>query len=406
MMIRNSNQDSIEQDQPEPEATASAPIRLAVGDKDVLLVGTAHVSRDSAELVTRVIAEEKPDTVCVELCQPRYQALRNKNQWREMDIFQVIKEKKAFLLLANLLLAAFQKKVAEQFDIQPGADMMAAINAAENIGAEIHLADREIRTTLARAWNALGWWGKFKLLFQTMLSISGADEIEEEDIERLKQEDVLQMALKELEKSHPVLQKIMIDERDRYLSQKIKTAPGKKIVAVVGAGHAAGIQRYWESPIALEELDAVPPPGISRHILKWGIPLLIIAGFAAGFFFGGADTGARMLGWWVVANSALAALGAIIVLAHPFTVLASAVAAPLTSVSPVIGAGWVAGLAEALLRKPTVGDLEDLSEDITSLKGFWRNRATRILLVVVLVNLGSAVGTFAAIPLMARAFGV
>lgn len=404
-MIRNSNQDPIAQEPAAPQITEPEPIRLTVDDKDVLIVGTAHVSRESAELVTRLITEKRPDTVCVELCQPRYQALRDKNKWREMDIFQVIKEKKAFLLLANLLLAAFQKKIAEQFNIQPGADMVAAIDAAENIGAEIYLADREIRTTLARAWNALGWWGKIKLLFQTMISISGADEIEEEDIERLKQEDVLQMALKELEKSHPVLQKILIDERDRYLAQKIKTAPGKKIVAVVGAGHATGIQRYWKSPIELEELDTVPSPGVSRHILKWGIPLLIIAGFAAGFFFGGADTGTRMLGWWVLANSLLAALGAIIVLAHPLTILASAAAAPLTSVSPVIGAGWVAGLAEALLRKPTVGDLEDLSEDITSLKGFWRNRATRILLVVVFVNLGSAVGTFVAIPLMAKAFG-
>lgn len=404
-MIRNSNQDAIEQEQPPLAETEPALVRLSLGDKEILLVGTAHVSRESAELVTRVIGEEKPDTVCVELCQPRYQALRDKNKWREMDIFQVIKEKKTFLLLANLLLAAFQKKVAEQFDIQPGADMVAALDAAENAGAGIHLADREIRTTLSRAWNALGWWGKAKLLFQTMLSISGAEEIEEEDIERLKQEDVLQMALKELEKSHPVLQKILIDERDRYLAQKIKTAPGKKIVAVVGAGHAPGIQRYWDTPIDLEELDAVPPPGMGRHVLKWGIPLFIIAGFVAGFYFGGADAGTRMLGWWILANSALAALGAVIVLAHPLTILASAAAAPLTSVSPLIGAGWVAGLAEAFLRKPTVGDLEDLSEDITSLKGFWKNRATRILLVVVFVNLGSAIGTFAAIPLMAKAFG-
>ncbi len=379
--------------------------RFALDDKEVLLVGTAHVSEESAELATRLITEEKPDTVCVELCQPRYQAIRDKNQWRQMDIFQVIKEKKAFLLLANLLLASFQKKIAEKFNIRPGADMIAAIEAAEKTGACLHLVDREIRTTLARAWNALGWWGKIKLLFQSLLSISGADDIAIEDIERLKQEDVLQMVLAELEKSQPVLQKILIDERDRYLAHKIRTAPGRTIVAVVGAGHLNGIRRYWHTPVDIAELETIPPPGPSRYVLKWGLPLAIIAVFAAGFYFGGTHTGVRMLGWWVAANSILAALGAVLVWAHPLTIVISAVAAPLTSASPLIGAGWVAGLTEALFRKPTIGDLEDLAEDITTIKGFWKNRATRILLVVVMVNLGSALGTFAAIPLMAKAFG-
>ena len=378
---------------------------LTLDGKEIILAGTAHVSQQSADLVTSLIQEEKPDTVCVELCQPRYQSLRDKQQWRQMDIFQVLKEKKAFLLLINLLLASFQKKIAAKFGIEPGADMIAAIATAEEVGAEIYLADREIRITLARAWKAIGWWGRIKLIFQTILSISGADEIEEEDIEQLKQEDMLQMLLAELEKSHPILQKILIDERDRYLSEKIKKAPGSKIVAVVGAGHVAGIKKYWDSSIDLAELDIVPPPGLSREFLKWGIPLAIIAAMVTGFLMGGTEAGVRMLGWWVGANSLLAAAGAIAVRAHPLTIIAAAVSAPFTSASPVIGAGWVAGLVEALLRKPTIGDLEDLAEDITTLGGFWKNRTTRILLVVALVNLGSAIGTFAAIPLMARALG-
>lgn len=368
--------------------------------REFVLAGTAHVSRQSADMVTALIADEAPDTVCVELCEQRYQAIRDKNKWREMDIFKVIKEKKAFLLLANLLLASFQKKIADKFGVQPGQDMLAALAAADKNGAGIHLVDREIRTTLARAWNAIGLWGKFKLLFQMMVSIVGANEIEEEEIEQLKQEDVLQMLLSELEQSHPMLQKILIDERDRYLAHKIKTAPGQKIVAVVGAGHMPGIRRYWDRDIDITDLDTLPPPGKMRDILKWGIPAAIVAAFVAGFIFGGVETGTRMLGLWIGVNSVMAAIGAIAAWAHPLTLLAAAASAPLTSVSPVIGAGWIAGLVEALIRKPTVGDLEDLSEDIASLRGFWKNRATRILLVVALVNLGSAVGTFAAIPLL------
>ncbi|MDY6823857.1 MAG: TraB/GumN family protein [Thermodesulfobacteriota bacterium] len=373
--------------------------------REFILAGTAHVSRQSAEMVTALVAEEKPDTVCVELCEQRYQAIRDKNKWREMDIFKVIKEKKAFLLLANLLLASFQKKIAEKFGVQPGQDMIAALDAAELNGAAIHLVDREIRTTLARAWKAIGLWGKIKLMFQMVISILGANDIEEEEIEQLKQEDVLKMLLSELEKSHPMLQKILIDERDRYLAHKIKNAPGNKILAVVGAGHIPGIRRYWDETFDITELDALPPSGKMRNVLKWGIPGAIIAAFAGGFVFGGVDTGTRMLGLWIIVNSVMAGVGAIAAWAHPLTILSAAASAPLTSVSPVIGAGWIAGLVEALIRKPTVGDLEDLSQDIASLKGFWKNRATRILLVVALVNLGSAAGTFAAIPLIIRLLG-
>ncbi len=381
------------------------PDILTVGDKTVFLMGTAHVSKKSAESVAALIADKQPDTVCVELCQPRYDSLRDKNKWREMDIFKVVKERKAFLLLANLLLASFQKKIADQFGIKPGEDMISAITAAENTGAQVYMADREIRITLARVWKAIGFWSKIKLMFQLLMSISGSDDITEEDIERLKQEDVLQVLLSELASSYPMLREMLVDERDRYLAHRIKNAPGQTIVAVVGAGHVAGIKQYWESEIDITELDTVPPPGISRHILKWGIPLAIIGVFVAGFVFSGKEAGMQMLGVWIAVNSIMAALGAIVILAHPVTILVSAAAAPLTSISPVIGAGWLAGLSEALLRRPTVGDLEDLAEDITTLKGFLRNRATRILLVTALVNLGSAIGTFAAIPLIVKAFG-
>ncbi|ABW68488.1 TraB/GumN family protein [Desulfosudis oleivorans] len=377
---------------------------LHAGDKEILLVGTAHVSRQSAEQVTQVIEAEQPDTVCVELCRPRFEAVRNREHWRQMDILKVVRDKKAFMLLANLLLAAFQKKIAEKFGIAPGQDMISAIETAEKIGAKIHLADREIRATLARAWRSMGLWGKSKLLFQLVGSLAGADEISEEEIEKLKQEDMLHMVLAELEASHPMLRKIIIDERDQYLAHSIYNAPGKKIVAVVGAGHVAGIKRYWNTAIDIQALETVPPPGISGKVIKWGIPALIIAVFVLGFALGGRDTGMHLLGLWILANSTLAGLGALAAWGHPLTILAAAVSAPITSVNPAIGAGWVAGLVEALVRRPTVGDLEDLSSDITSFGGFWRNRVTRVLLVVVLVNLGSTLGTFGALPLMARLF--
>lgn len=370
--------------------------------KEIILLGTAHVSRESVQLVSRVIMEEKPDTVCVELCQSRYQAIRQKDRWLEMDIIKVIKEKKAFLLLSNLLLAAFQKKIANKFDIKPGEEMITAIETAETLGANIQLADRDIRTTLSRTWRAMGLWGKFKLLFQLLLSLGKIDEITEEEIEKMKQQDVLEALMSEIEKSLPVIRDILIDERDQYLSNKIKTASGKKIVAVVGAGHVSGIKAYWGNEIDINALEQLPPKKGFSRFFKWLLPLAIGMLLVFGFYLGGVQKGAHMLTWWVLANGVLAGLGALIAWAHPLTVLSSVLAAPLTSLNPMIAAGWVSGMVEAFTRHPKVKDFENLSEDILSVRGFWRNKVTRILLVVVFTNLGSALGTFVAIPLMAK----
>ena len=371
-------------------------------EKEVMLVGTAHVSKESVQLVSDIIETEKPDTVCVELCDARYQSIRQKDKWLDTDIIKVIKEKKSFLLLSNLLLASFQKRIADKFDIVPGAEMIKAIDAGEAVGADIHLADRNIRITLAKTWRAMGLWGKIKLLFQLVLSMGEIGDISEEDIEKMKQEDVLETLLADVGKSLPVLKDILIDERDQYLTHKIRTAPGKKIVAVVGAGHVPGIKKYWEAKIDVERLDQIPPKGKLSGILKWIIPLGILVLFVLGFYYGGTHAGADMITWWVMANGILAGLGAVIALAHPFTILSSILAAPLTSLNPMIAAGWVSGLVEAFLRKPKVRDFENLPNDIISLRGFWKNKITRILLVVVFTNLGSSIGTFVAIPLMLK----
>lgn len=371
-------------------------------EKEIILVGTAHVSKESAQLVGSVIETEKPDTVCVELCDARYQSIRQKEKWLDTDIIKVIKEKKSFLLLSNLLLASFQKRIADKFDIVPGAEMIKAIDAAEAVGARIHLSDRSIRITLAKTWRAMGLWGKIKLLFHLLLSMGEIEEITEKDIEKMQQQDVLESLLADVGKSLPVLRDILIDERDQYLAHKIRTAPGDKIVAVVGAGHVPGIKKYWDAEIDMDRLNRIPPKGKLSGLLKWIIPLGILVLFIWGFYHGGTHVGANMIIWWIMANGILAGLGAAIALAHPLTILSSILAAPLTSLNPMIAAGWVSGLVEAFSRKPKVRDFENLSNDILSVKGFWKNKITRILLVVVFTNLGSAIGTFVAIPLMVK----
>lgn len=378
--------------------------RLSFQGKEILLVGTAHVSLESAELVERVIAEESPDTVAVELCEARYQALRQKRRWQETNIVKVIREKKAFVLLMNLILAYFQRKLGRNLGIRPGEEMLRAVQAAEKAGAKVHLADRDIRVTLSRTWRLMGFWAKLKLLAQLLVSSGGLDELTAEDVEELKKKDVLEALLQEIGESMPAIRSVLIDERDRYLVEMIRNSPGDKVVAVVGAGHVPGIQRYWEEPVDLEALKQIPPPGRWRGAVKWGLPILILALFAAGFFRAGTSAGADMIQWWLLANGTLSGLGALAALAHPLTILVAVAAAPLTSLNPMMAAGWVAGLTEAFLGKPKVRDFEGLTDDLSTVRGFWRNKISRILLVVVFTNIGSSLGTFVAIPLMLRAF--
>ncbi len=376
--------------------------RLAYEGKEIVLVGTAHVSQQSVDLVKQVIEEEQPDTVCVELCPSRFQTVRQQDHWQNMDIVKVIREKKSFLLLANLMLAAFQRRIAAKLDVRPGQEMIQAIESAEAMGAQIHLADRDVRVTLARTWRQMGMWNRLKLLFHLILSFGDVEEIKAEDVERMKQQDMLEAILSEVGESMPTLRHALIDERDSYLTEKIRTAPGRKIVAAVGAGHVPGILKQWTQAIDLAPLEVMPPKSRIMGIVKWAIPAAIVALMIYGFFVGGRHAAAGMLLWWIGANGILAGAGAMLALAHPLTILTSIMAAPLTSLNPMIAAGWVSGLVEAFSRKPKVRDFEHLQSDILSIKGFWRNKITRILLVVVFTNLGSSVGTFVAFPMMMR----
>jgi pheromone shutdown-related protein TraB len=377
---------------------------ISCNGKTIILIGTAHVSRQSAQLVEDTIHAQLPDTVCVELCQTRLASLKDADRWRNMDIVKVIKEKKALLLFINLLLASFQKKMADKFNIKPGQEMINAIAAAEKINAIVIPADREIQITLSRVWRGMGMWEKLKLMASLMFSFGASEDIKEEDIEQMKQEDILQTLLADVKKAHPIIEKSLIDERDQFLAEKIRSAPGEKILAVVGAAHAPGIKRYLagNEPIDLDDLNTVPPPGNTGKILKWAIPAAILLLFAAGFLMEGKHAGADMIWIWIAANGIFAGIGALIALAHPLTIISSIIAAQLTSLNPMIAAGWVAGLVEAFSRKPKVKDLEDIPKDIVSIKGFWHNSVTRILLVVIFTNLGSAIGTWTAVPLMLK----
>jgi len=377
---------------------------LTYEGKEVTLIGTAHVSKESADLVDQVINEQKPDTVCIELCESRYQSITQKKKWQDTELIKVIREKKAFVLLSNLMLAYFQKKIGQRLGINPGEEIIRAIKTAEAVGARIYLADRDIRTTLSRTWRIMSFWEKLKLLVQLVTSVGEFDSIKKDDVEKMKKEDVLEMVLSEIGKSFPKIKRILIDERDQYLAYRIRNAPGRNVVAVVGAGHVPGIRRYWEETIDIDTLNQIPPKGIFVGKLKWIIPLAIAAFIIIGFFIAGTSAGAHMIKWWILANGTLSGLGAAIALGHPLTILTAIVASPLTSLNPMMAAGWFSGLVEAFLGKPKVRDFENLSEDISSIKGFWKNKITRVLLVVVFTNIGSSLGTFVAIPLMVKVF--
>jgi pheromone shutdown-related protein TraB len=376
--------------------------RLTQDGREIILVGTAHVSRDSAELVERVIDEEKPDVVCVELCQARFDALKQKDKWQETDIVKVIRDNRTSLLLSQLLMVSFQRKIAEKFNINPGEEMLRAIAKAEATGAEIVLADREIRVTLLRTWRMMRFWTKVKFLPEIILSLFIGDDITEEDIENLKQHDVLDLALKTVGEKLPEVKTTLIDERDQYLAHRISSAAGKKIVAVVGAGHVPGIQQYLGQEIDIEAINKIPPPSLWARLFGWVFSGGIVALFLAGFFYSGGQASINMILSWSAITATCAAIGAVLMLAHPLTILASALSAPIATLHPLIATGWVAGLVEASLRKPQVKDFLDLKDDITKFSGFFRNKITRLLILVAFVNLTTSIGTFVAIPVLMK----
>ena len=377
--------------------------RVKLEDREIIIIGTAHVSKESADEVSKTIREEKPDNVCVEIDAGRYNSLQAGNSWKDLDIFKVIKNKQGFLLLANLALSSFQKKIGKSLDIKPGEEMKAAIDTAIAENIPFTFADRDIQTTLKKAWRKSSFWGKNKLFAVLFSNVFFSEKISDEEIENMKKKSELDGMMSELANFLPSIKEVLIDERDKFLASKIFTAGGKKIVAVVGAGHVPGMLSWIEKFNAgedtnIDSLNVIPPPKRISKLLPFIIPAAFIGLIVAGFFKSGLDTSLSMMLWWVIINGSLAALGSLIALAHPLTIIAAFFAAPITTMNPTIGVGMVTGLLEAILRKPKVLDFERLSEDITTVKGFWKNRITHILLVFFLSSIGSITGTFVAIP--------
>ncbi|SJZ45011.1 TraB/GumN family protein [Garciella nitratireducens] len=367
--------------------------QLNVDGKEILLIGTAHVSKQSAEQVKEMIEQERPDSVCIELDEGRYKSITEQNKWENTDIVQVIKEKRAILLLVNLILSTYQKRMANQFDIQPGQEMIQGIESAKKAGANIVLVDRDIQTTFKRIWRGVSFWGKVKLFFSIILSIFDDEEITEEELEKMKTEDMLTSALNELSSNFPDLKKYLVDERDQHLAQKIKEAPGKKIIAVLGAAHIPGIKEEIFKEHDLKKLTEIPRKPKFSKLIGWMIPLAIILMILSTF---SVDTskGIDQIISWILWNGSLSAIGTIIAGGHILSILTAFLVAPITSLNPLLAAGWFAGFTESFIRKPRVKDFKNLTEDISTIKGFWKNRVTKILLVVILANLGSVIGTW------------
>ena len=367
---------------------------ITIEGKNIYLVGTAHVSKKSVEDVSNTIETVNPDAICVELCAARHKAIVQRDNWKQMNIFKIIKEKKAVFLLAQLIMSSFYRRIGEQLGVQPGAEMVEGIKQAEKTGAELVLADRDIEITLKRVWRNLNFFNKLKMASHILATLFIGEKIDESLIEKIKEQDQLETILENFSESFPEVKKRLIDERDIYLAQKIRSAPGTTIVAVVGAGHVPGIQQHIHKNEPIAPLVEIPPKSIIPAILKWAIPALIITLLIAGFFKGGRQHSVESIYIWILVNGIISAVGAAIALAHTLTILATFIAAPITSLNPTIAAGWVSGLVQTWVKKPTVSDLEDLPNAISSVKGFWMNPVSKILLVVVLANLGSSLGTF------------
>jgi pheromone shutdown-related protein TraB len=373
---------------------------------DYDLLGTAHVSRTSAETVERLLDSGHYDAVAIELCESRHRALLNDDQWRDLNLFTLLREGKAGMMMASLALSAYQRRIAEQFGIEPGAEMKAAMAAAERHRLPVQLIDREIGITLRRASRRLGWWKRWGMVNGLIFSLFSREEISEEDVEKLKEGDLLTQTFSEFSEASPELFDALIVERDRFMAARLiqdNPAPDRneprRVLAVLGAGHLAGTSKALaEEQLPAEtiaRLNQMPPASKVFKFIPWIILVAVLTGFAIGF------SRSPELGWslvvtWVLINGGLSALGALCARAHPLTVLTALVAAPLTSLNPTIGAGMVTGAVEAWLRKPRVRDFETLRDDVTHLSGWFRNRVSHVFVVFFLSNVGSALGTWIA----------
>ncbi len=369
---------------------------MTLGEREIIIIGTAHISKESAELVRRVIETQGADGVCIELDEQRYRALAEPQHFEGLDLREVLRNRQLATLALQLVLSAYQRALGLKLGVRPGAEFLEAANAATACGIPLHLCDRDVHVTLRRAAQALGFWKKL-LLFSTLIaSLFERPKLDEDALRQLRQSDVLSNLLSELGRTFPGIKRVLIDERDTFLAEQIRRAPGARLIAVVGAGHVPGLVEKLQSAEAPPELEALletPPPSPRLRLFGWAIPALIIAGLVAIGLRQGLDVAGQNLLFWILANGVPAALGTALALGHPLTVIAAFAAAPLTSLTPVIGVGYVTGFLQAWLVPPRVREFRSAPEDLRRLSGLWRNRLLRLLLVFVLSTLGSLLGT-------------
>lgn len=384
----------------------SGPLKtLAVGNTRYTLLGTAHVSAESADDVTKLIDTGAFDAVAIELCDARHHNMANPEAMGEQDLFQVFKQGKAGMVAASLALGAFQQRIAEQSGIEPGAEMRAAVEQAQRRKLPLLLIDRDVGITLKRIYRNVPWWQRFSLFSGLLGSVLSRQDVSHEDIEKLKEGDMLEATFSEFAAQSEALYTPLIRERDRYMALRLAedAPPGRyqHVLVVLGAGHLKGTGEHLEAPLPeqpsteRQALEHSPPPGKFWKLLPWLITALVLTGFAIGFSRN-TDLGWQLVLEWFLINGVLSGAATIAALAHPVTVIATFFAAPLTSLNPTIGAGFVAAGVELYMRKPKVRDFSTLRHDVTQLKGWWKNRVSRTLLVFIMATLGSAAGTWIA----------
>jgi pheromone shutdown-related protein TraB len=361
--------------------------------KEITILGTAHVLSDSKKEVEELIDSLNPDTVCVELCDSRYQSLQDKNRWKNLDIVKVIRDGKGFLLLANMVLSSFQKRVGADLESAPGDEMITAFKTAEEKGKKVVLADRDINVTLRRAWGYSSFGDKMKIFEMLFESLFVKEEINKKDIKELMEgKDMMTEVMNTFAENLPKAKEVLIDERDQFLANKIKNSGGTKILAVVGKGHQKGIISTIENDTPYNPgIEQIPPKGKFGKIFPWAFGALIIAIIVYGFLKG-SSVGLSMLWAWVIASGSVTSLFALLVLSHPLTILAAWIAAPIKLFAPTISAGMIMAPVEAMMRKPQVKDFEKLNDDIMTFKGFIKNRVTRILIVFAASTIGAIIG--------------
>jgi len=373
--------------------------KIKLKDKTVILVGTAHISDKSVELVRETIEKEKPESVGIELDYQRFKQLQSPKKWQNTNVSEIVKSGKTYLFLINLMLSNLQRKLGKEMGIKPGAEMIEAFKIAKEKELTVELLDRDVQVTLKRAMAFTGLREKIKILMHIVSGFFNEQEqLTKERIEELKQQDVMTELMNELSATAPTIKKVLVDERDLYIANRILESKSKKIVAVVGAGHVEGIKKALNQKIDLKPLNVVPKKkSFIGTAVKYGIPLIFIALIVYAFYNKGINASVELLVLWFLITGVFSALGALLARAHPVSILVAFVAAPFTTLHPALAAGWFAGAAEIKFNSPKVKDFESLNK-LDSVSSFYSNKVTKVLIVTAFTNIGATIGVVIALP--------